>query len=129
MFYITKIIGQGTEADPFRSAARDVSGVTRCRACISSNADGRPTLNWSIVYVLAADYDAVANTPGIIGIPAGIKLDTVLTAAQIIWLKNKAAALGFSINIPSGITVRQLLRALIKRHYGHADEHTFPETD
>ena len=119
--FICKIVGRGTPNDPIRPFIDGLPGVTSWRACIKSGLDGRPELPWTILWVEADDYAAIAALPQCIPFPVAA-LDNTLTLAQRTFIENKAAALGYDITIPAGTTLRQLLRALVRRHVLTADE-------
>ena len=119
--FICKIVGRGTPNEPYRPFVDGLAGVTAWKACIASNPDGKPFLPWAIVLVEATDYAAIAALPECIPFPVAA-LDNALTLAQRTFIENKAGGLGYDITIPVGTTLRQLLRALVKRHYAHADE-------
>lgn len=117
--YLCPIIGSGTEDDPQRAAITDDPAVTRCRAMISVDRNtGIKRFGWTICMVEANSWAGVDAIAGTVHIPRSA-LDVAIPVAKRTAL---LVRLGSDVTIPTGTTVRQVLRRLVRAHYPHADE-------
>lgn len=57
-YYISPIIGNGSEDNPFRAKISDYPGVS-CSSIIPSKPDGTPRFTWTLVYVSGLDFSAL----------------------------------------------------------------------
>ena len=122
-FYACRVIGAGTEDDPYRPAIAGTAGVKRWTACIDNIARGQvsagtPRLNWTVLWVDATNWTAIEANTAFIRLPALVDL----SISPVV--KTRLRTLG-ALTTTEAATLtepRQLLRLLVRKHYSYADE-------
>lgn len=61
-YYISQIVGDGSDNDPYRAAVGDNAGI-RVVSVIPTGPDGRPTTAWALCLVGAKDHAALRADP------------------------------------------------------------------
>lgn len=139
--YVCPIIGTGTEEDPYRAQIRDIPGIGRVRAMISSNTasgpgQGTPRNNWAACWVEQAVQTANPDTwtpadddPALWATVDADQANVFLgdfplddpAPTQVI---QRARQRGFltqqEANSVSGGTFRDLLNLIVRKHYPNA---------
>ncbi len=128
-WYVSRVIGSGTENNPFRTEIQDVPGVQRVSAAINSNPDGRPEHQWTICRVKAplGVFTEIDNLTRVINLGSILSGTSTITSTKRTALRTKLRALGEDIDT-TDLTVRKLVLRLIRRHYRHVKqiEQAFP---
>lgn len=67
-YYISDIVGDGSEMNPYRVAISGIPGVATT-AIIPSSPDGKPLYTWALVSVRANDHAAIRSHPSAYALP------------------------------------------------------------
>lgn len=111
-YYISPIIGTGTEEDPYRPKLAD--GGKPWVAIIPSKSDGTPSFPWALCLVNALDHTGILGDSNNDGLP-DITLDSqlsVLPANQRNQLINRLNQRGIDM---TGINATSTFRQLLER--------------
>lgn len=111
-FYISKIIGDGTEENPFRPKVADYnvswSGV------IPSNPDGTPKFGFTFVIVNTRDHQPLLDDPQIKGMPE-LSLDAQISTLSKV-TRDKMLAYFTEEGIDrTGLTLQSTMRDVLRR--------------
>lgn len=105
-------------------------GVIRCRSAVATEPTGtnrgRSSLGWSIVYVDASDWTAIEANNQVFLVRLDESFDTVMSQP----VRNRIIQAGAltAQEMPAGMTYKQALLALLRKHYPEATLHAqFPE--
>lgn len=130
-YYLSDIIGTGTEEDPYRVAAGDFSGI-RIAADIPTGPDGRPLHTQALCLVASKDHARIRDAVGVDALP-DFPLDGKVNAIGVATLAVTKAMLRRR-NLPDAIVdgkdgYRELIRAVGREFKADFDENTFDVTD
>lgn len=128
-WFVSRIVGTGTDTDPFRAKVQRLPGVTACVAQIPSDPlTGGPLRQWALCHVEATDYAAVAADPDVFALPniAKDQLLGSLTLAQRTAIRNRMqSAFGLDPDVSVNRPFRALLREIGQRDEAHFHEDNF----
>jgi len=120
-YYIARIVGQGTEGDPYRAKPGDAANVQRVSACIATDEQGQPRFAWALCRVIATDFSAVEAMSGVFQLGSRADLDRALTSTQKAAIKVILQEWQENIGA-TDIRVRDLITRLIRRHYPYVND-------
>lgn len=126
-FYLSQIIGDGTELNPYRADVADLGKPYA--AIIPSNPDGTPKFQRALVIVNALDHTPILNRPlrnlDLPDLTMDATLGTLGTLKRKLIL-DKLAELGWGTSgIDSNTPFRTLLRRIGQRLVADFDENRF----
>ena len=125
-YYLTDIIGDGTEENPFRPAVADL-GVSWVGS-IPTGDDGRPLKSWALVMVAAQNHALVRTKPGVDALPdfpLDGKLNSINQSARQ-GLDQALTKRGLSPTIYNGADgYRDVIRAVGRANDPAFDENNF----
>jgi hypothetical protein len=125
-FYVSPIIGDGSEFDPFRAKIQDYS--VNHVAVIPSGADGKPLYSWALVIVAEKDHGKLLadNTiQALPDFPFDAKVSAMQTATKNMMtakLKNRGIATDFIISTDG---YRDVIRGIGRQLVPDFDENSF----
>lgn len=118
-FYISKIVGDGTEYNPFRPKVADYnvswSGV------IPSNEDGTPKFGFTFVIVNTQDHTALLADPQIKGMPE-LSLDAQISTLSKATRDKMLAYFDDEGIDRTGLTLQSTMRDVLRRVGKHLSE-------
>ncbi len=121
-WYISPIIGTGTDDDPYRAKVANVAGIAGYVAHIPTDSAGVPVSDWALVLVSAADHSLITSDPDVDVLP-NRALDTVPTNSERTLVRAVLARRSVHRQtIDTALTFREFLRAL-----GRQFDDTFDE--
>jgi hypothetical protein len=136
-YYVSTIIGDGSDQSPFRPAIEDVARLAGIpiRASYEIASDpvtGLPLRNWAFVKLAATNHVAMAADVRVDALPDltfDVQLST-LTNQQLIAIRNRLQARGIDVSqITSTRTFRFLIRLLGRLHNATFEEDNFDVSD
>lgn len=101
-YYLTPVVGQGTEEDPYRLRVAD-HGVDHA-AIIPTDAVGRPTRSWGLAPVDATDFTALNDDATLAGLPQ-LALGTQLSTQQRRAAQSALDRFGAAVIVKAGDTL------------------------
>jgi hypothetical protein len=124
-FYLSPIIGTGTDDDPYRTKLSDY-GVNHV-AVIPNGADGRPLFNRALCIVASADHTQLVADGAIDRFP-DLSLDaqmSSLTNAERTRIRNFLTNRNIAITFTNTDTYRSVLRKIGRHFDARFDENRF----